>query len=195
MSNEWFYANDEGQQVPISEKNLEQLAADKLITKQSLVWNSDLPDWQTCGTVHPEWFPTESDSAAPPQLPKHIKPVASKPTHPLAIASLVCGISSLLPLGCLSIFGAIFLPVAIAAIICGHMALKKIRLAKNNSDGKGIAIAGLVMGYLSLGTIILIAALFGLVHSIPDVKPPKIIENPSSPTPAIRPSSPEPPAE
>ncbi|NOX99206.1 MAG: DUF4190 domain-containing protein [Verrucomicrobia bacterium] len=195
MANEWFYANDEKQQVPISEKNLKQLAADKLITRQCLVWNSDLPDWQPCGTLHPEWFLDELGSAAPPKLPKHIKPGTNKPAHPLAIASLICGLSSLLPLGCLGLLGIIFLPVAIAAVICGHMALKKIRHAENNLDGKSIAIAGLVTGYLSLGTITLLAALFGLVYLIPDVIPPKIDEASSSPAPAIRPSSPEPPAE
>jgi hypothetical protein len=58
-------------------------------------------------------------------------------TSGLAIASLVCGIVSLL---C-----GLFL--GIPAVICGHMALKRIK-AGRSSGGNGMAIAGLVMGYI-----------------------------------------------
>lgn len=55
-------------------------------------------------------------------------------------------------LGVLSIFGSFF--TAIPAIITGHMALKRMRWHR----GKGLAIAGLVLGYLMtvIGTITLI---------------------------------------
>jgi energy-converting hydrogenase Eha subunit C len=54
----------------------------------------------------------------------------------LSIASMVCGIASV-------IMGWILLP-QIAAIITGHMALKR------EPTGKGMSIAGLVLGYLCL---------------------------------------------
>ncbi|WP_028267964.1 DUF4190 domain-containing protein [Arthrobacter sp. MA-N2] len=60
----------------------------------------------------------------------------------LSIASMCCGIAVFIG------FGFFFLP-QIAAVILGHMALKK------EPAGKGMAIAGLVMGYLGIvGAII-----------------------------------------
>lgn len=54
----------------------------------------------------------------------------------LSIASMVCGIASV-------IMGFLLLP-QIAAIITGHMALKR------EPSGKGMSITGLVLGYLCL---------------------------------------------
>ncbi|GAB5079967.1 hypothetical protein ARTHROSP310_31120 [Arthrobacter sp. AD-310] len=54
----------------------------------------------------------------------------------LSIASMVCGIASV-------IMGWLLLP-QIAAIVTGHMALKR------EPGGRGMAIAGLVLGYLCL---------------------------------------------
>ncbi len=57
-----------------------------------------------------------------------------------AIASLVLGI--------LSIVGLAF--TAVPAIICGHKALDKIRRTNGAFSGRGIATAGLTLGYLML---------------------------------------------
>lgn len=181
MSVEWYYANDAGEQVPITEERLEQLAADKLINAKTLVWNADLPDWQPCGLLHPEWFSSELKSDSPPQLPAHIKPNTVKQTHPLAIASIICGIVSIIPLGCLGILGIVASPIAIAAIICGHVALKKIRLQENEFDGGGLALAGLITGYLGLVATLLLTALMGFAFILPSVKAPKIEATPTSP--------------
>jgi len=54
----------------------------------------------------------------------------------LSIASMVCGIASV-------IMGFLLLP-QIAAIVTGHMALKR------EPSGKGMSITGLVLGYLCL---------------------------------------------
>jgi hypothetical protein len=54
----------------------------------------------------------------------------------LSIASMVCGIASV-------IMGFLLLP-QFAAIITGHLALKR------EPSGKGMSIAGLVLGYLCL---------------------------------------------
>lgn len=62
-------------------------------------------------------------------------------TSSLAIASLVSGIISIL--GCLFITG-------IPAIICGHIAKRRIKKSSSKLTGKGLATAGLIMGYLSL---------------------------------------------
>ena len=61
----------------------------------------------------------------------------------LAVASLVCGI-----LGLCTGFASI------AAVICGHMALSQIKKSGNILQGRGMAIAGLVLGYIEIAFIV-----------------------------------------
>jgi hypothetical protein len=73
--------------------------------------------------------------------------VASQPkTSALAIWSLVLGILSL---ACFTIFAAI------PGVICGHKALSKIKRSGGALTGQGLAIAGLVTGYLGIAWAIL----------------------------------------
>lgn len=69
--------------------------------------------------------------------PAGVAPVAGN--SGLAIASLILGIVGL----CTGIAG-------IAAVICGHMALGRINKSNGMLKGKGMAIAGLVLGYLEI---------------------------------------------
>lgn len=66
-----------------------------------------------------------------------------------AIGSLICGILFF------------FFPVAIVAIVLGHLSLSEIRQAGGRLTGRGLAIAGLVLGYagISFIPILIIAAL------------------------------------
>ena len=68
-----------------------------------------------------------------------LKPVK---TSGLAIASLV--LSLVIPIGC------------IPAIVCGHIALRKIR-KEATVKGYGLALAGLIIGYIGLGLSIMLA--------------------------------------
>lgn len=65
----------------------------------------------------------------------------------LAIASLVCGV--------ISFFFGIF--SAIPAVITGHMALTELKKwpGKFDQSSRGMAIAGLIMGYIFIGLTIL----------------------------------------
>jgi hypothetical protein len=63
---------------------------------------------------------------------------ASKPTNGLAIASLVCGCAQFIA----------WIVTGIPAIILGHIALAQIK--RTGQEGRGMAIAGLVLGYLGL---------------------------------------------
>jgi thiol:disulfide interchange protein len=63
-------------------------------------------------------------------------------TSALAVVSLVFGIATWLLLPLLG---------AIVAIVCGHLARSEIRRAPLGSiDGDGMALAGLILGYLHL---------------------------------------------
>ena len=75
-----------------------------------------------------------------------------KQTSTLAILSLISGVLgwSLLP----------FLG-SIGAVILGHLARSEIRREPERLDGDGLAVAGLVLGYLSLALgVLFLAAIF-----------------------------------
>jgi len=71
----------------------------------------------------------------------------ARPTSGLAITSLICGIAGL----ALSFF-VIPLLASIVAVITGHMALNQTK-RDMSIGGRGIAVAGLVLGYLGLAGI------------------------------------------
>ena len=52
------------------------------------------------------------------------------------------------PLGLLIVLEAGRVLASLAAIICGHVARRQIRKADGREKGKGIALAGLICGYL-----------------------------------------------
>jgi len=68
-------------------------------------------------------------------------------TAPGSIWSLVLGI---LGVTCCSVF------TAIPAVICGHIAFAKIKKSAGTLTGEGMAIAGLVLGYIGIALTIII---------------------------------------
>lgn len=71
-------------------------------------------------------------------------------TSGLAIASLVLGILSFFTIGL----------TGIPAVICGHIARSKIKRSGGARTGSGLALAGLICGYI--GFILIIASIAGL---------------------------------
>jgi hypothetical protein len=78
-----------------------------------------------------------SDAATPPPLGSAARPR----TAPIAIWSLILGCVSIVP-------GAFF--ITLPAIICGHIARSTIRKSGGSLSGRGMATAGLVLGYIAL---------------------------------------------
>jgi hypothetical protein len=77
-------------------------------------------------------------------------------TPGLATASLVCGIASFFLL-CLA---------GIPAVICGHKALSKINKSQGQLGGSGLAIAGLVLGYISIALTLIIVPLAAIATPV-----------------------------
>ncbi len=79
------------------------------------------------------------------QNPSNPPITAPQSTSGLAIASLVLGI-----------LGWVFLPflASIVAVVLGHMARAEIR-SNPQLDGDGMAVAGIILGYLMIGICIL----------------------------------------
>lgn len=76
--------------------------------------------------------------------------VPQSKTSALAIWSLVLGILSIT---CFSILSAI------PGVICGHQALSKIKRSNGTLEGRGLAIAGLITGYLGIAWAVFVIPL------------------------------------
>lgn len=84
-----------------------------------------------------------ADITPPPQRPARPAFVPpSAPTNGFAIASLVLGILWL------SFFGSVL------AVAFGHVALRQIARSTTPQKGRGIAIAGLALGYLGVSMLL-----------------------------------------
>jgi uncharacterized protein DUF4190 len=121
----------------------------------------------------PEYLSTPSIPYAPyppppayPYPSVYGAPYAAPMPYPrangFAITSLVCGILGLCAGGLLA---------AIPAIVFGHIALAQINRLGGMEQGRGLAIAGLVMGYVYLALITLyLVFIFGL-FALPSFQP------------------------
>jgi len=95
----------------------------------------------------------DSDHQTPPPYPVSALGPYSRKTSGLAVTSLVLGI--------LSMMGAAFFFIPpLLAVVFGHIAVSSCG-RDPNLDGKGLAIAGLVMGWICLAGWILLVLFFG----------------------------------
>jgi len=78
-------------------------------------------------------------------------------TSGYAIASLICSL-----LGYIGVFG--FGPLL--GIIFGHLALREIDRSHGALQGRGIAQAGLILGYIALGLVLLMIIIFFIIFAI-----------------------------
>lgn len=127
---------------------------------------------QSAGTatgVQPS-LTSAAPSPAQPARPQAYQPYVGEPqTDGKATGSLVLGILSLL---CFSFLAGI------PAVILGHMSRKNIRQSMGRLKGDGMALAGLIMGYVSIAfipVILIIAAI-----AIPNMLHTKIAANDSA---------------
>jgi hypothetical protein len=81
---------------------------------------------------------------------------ASAHTNGLAVAALICGVAQIAFLGPL---------VGIPAIILGHVARSRIR--QTGEQGAGMALAGLILGYIGLAlTVLFVIILIAVASSV-----------------------------
>ena len=139
----WYYGKDNSQHGPISENEIRNLLSTKQIDPNTIIWCEGMDNWQPLIEV-PEFSPTNNNAnqyyAPPQQAGSHHQHYNSR-NDGMAIASLVCGILGLILCG---------LFTGIPAIICGHISLSRIKSATTPIQGKGMAITGLILGYLSV---------------------------------------------
>jgi hypothetical protein len=158
---DWYYSRDNAQQGPVSDLEIRNLITTRQITEETIIWREGMEGWLPLKDVQDFQSAaadsaTAPDTAAPlttPQSTSGIAPGTAATTDGLAIASLVCGILSI-------VFCGFF--TGIPAVICGHKSLAKIKANPSMVGGKVLAIIGLVTGYLSIAFSVLFLIVFFL---------------------------------
>jgi competence protein ComGC len=82
-----------------------------------------------------------------------------KKTAGIAITSLVLGILGLLTVWFCGI-GGLF---AIPAVICGHIGYSRVRKSAGALGGEGVAMAGLITGYIGIGLLVTVIPLLAAI--------------------------------
>ena len=141
-----YICKNSKQTGPFNDDEIVRGLHDGSFSYNDLCWREGMPDWQPLANFY-------SQAPQAPTVPKSIPPLSSVPvTSGLAIASLISG---------LAIF--IFGPLAgIAAVITGHIARSQIKASLGRLTGRGLALAGLILGYFSIAIVPIIIVMFML---------------------------------
>lgn len=173
----WFYAKNGSQQGPLSTDEIKSRIAMGEVGPDDLAWCEGMADWTPVGqipqlkieapvredapplvaaapsmTASPSPYQTPASPAASP-APAQMIP-GQVPSQGLAIGSMVCGILAFI--GCCAWYFAG--PLALVAVVLGHIAISKNKANPAANGGKGMARTGLILGYLGLLGAALFAA-------------------------------------
>jgi GYF domain 2/Domain of unknown function (DUF4190) len=148
----WYYADGGLPQGPVGFSDLKGFARDGRIGPGTLFWRHGLEQWTSGSEIsdlHPLWqhaatsgpaaggvnLPARGRSAEPAQAQSGAAPRI----NPLAIVSLAlnmfCGVGNL------------------GAIVVGVLALRQVARSNGTQTGKGLAVAGIILGHLGLAIV------------------------------------------
>jgi hypothetical protein len=136
---QWYFGENGQQAGPVGDAEFSALIAAQRITPATLVWHDGMREWVPLSQVM-------ATGGMPGQPLPTMAGMMNPTTSGLAITSLVFGVAGMV---------SCFFVLGIPAVICGHMALNQIATSPVPMVGRGMAIAGLVCGYLtSLATLV-----------------------------------------
>jgi hypothetical protein len=151
---QWFYGEN-GQQIgPLDDVQLNAAISEGRILPETLLWREGMTSWQPLHQLRATGGLYAYASPQTQPMPYGAYGPYAGSTPGIAIASMVCGIVG---------FFLCFI-LSIPAVICGHMAIRQIATSPVPLGGRGMAIAGLVCGYLQL--VLLVGYLFFVVFAI-----------------------------
>ena len=135
-----------------------QLAAGSLrLTDQA--WYEGAAGWAALLTVPGVSATAPSSPTAAPASPAVVATpsalVPQRKNEQLAVLSLIFSLLGICGFCC-----GLFLASAVAGIVCGHIALSRIK-ANPELEGRNLAVAGLVIGYVAVGGWLIWALFFG----------------------------------
>ncbi len=158
----WHYSHQGAKAIAARFGDLKRLLSTGEIDQGTLVWKSGMPGWVPCAQVPGLRVSPATPSVGDPPSSWHSSPAGHGATHPphqaagagwplarpprtsgLAVTSLVLGLLWLCGIG--SLLATIFGAVAIGQIDRSHGAL----------TGRGMAVAGLILGIIGLASALL----------------------------------------
>jgi hypothetical protein len=142
---DWYYSKNNESRGPVPFSELERLALAGELLPGDYVWTGGMQAWLPATTAAPTLF--EPVIGFGDHVGSAGQPLA---TCRLAIASLVLG---LLGMNLLLFVGSV------AAVICGHVALKQISQNPRTLTGRGMALLGLILGYVAIAVGIVSAVI------------------------------------
>ena len=122
-----------------------------------LAWYEGAAGWAPLSTI-PGVTTAAAASAIAAPAATAAAPAAMLPQHrtdPLAVVSLIASLAGLLGFCC-----GFLLMAAVAGIICGHLALSRIK-KDPMLEGRGLALAGVIIGYVAVAGWLAWILLFG----------------------------------
>jgi hypothetical protein len=109
------------------------------------------PAGNPSGVAYPGWAGSQPYGYQPYGAPPYS---GHRSTNGLAVASLICS--------CVGII--LFAVPCVLGIIFGFVARNQIRRSNNMQQGSGLALAGIIVGFVAIGLLILGAILIAVVH-------------------------------
>ena len=146
----WYYAKDGSREGPVSLDELRGILGENIVPLTTVVWTEGMDQWRPACEV-PE---LGAGGQVVQPTPGVGLSMAAPQSSGLAIASMVLGIVGIL---------AVPIVCSIAAVICGHMARSQIRKGEGRVGGDGMAMTGLITGYLGLVIYLALVAFFILL--------------------------------
>ena len=141
-----IYVQRQGQQTgPFPLEQIRHELATGALRTTDMAWYEGAPGWVPLSFVPglaagaPPFAPQPMYGGPMPGQPYGGMP-PQRPTSGLAVAALVLGILTLFTAGLTSL----------PAVICGHLGLSRIKRSNGAVGGTGLAITGLVMGYVMM---------------------------------------------
>jgi hypothetical protein len=135
---------------PVTLEQLKTWIAESRFNAQSRIRSEGSFEWKRASEIPEvaELLGVPVTAPAAPPLP--VENVAAQASQGLAITSLVLGIIGVVAVFCGGLLAGI------AAIICGHIAYNRARRNPAQYAGSGMAMAGFILGYVSLALSLLV---------------------------------------
>jgi len=150
----WYYACAGEQHGPVSLAELKGLVLAGDLQYNDCVWTEGMADWVEAfsvpGLFSEDEFANLADASkgqATDDFPDDRSSPAGKPT-PLALASLIAGLLGATVCFCVA---------SVAAVVLGHLAMRQIAASGYTLGGRGLAMAGLILGYVMIAVTAMVS--------------------------------------
>lgn len=150
---QWYYTHDGAECGPVSKSELQRMLAAGQVIPEDHVWFDGMESWQRVRDV-PDLVRSLSSRLTAAEVRFAIPREGPESAAGMAIASLVFG---LLGITILPLLGSVL------AIIFGHIALGQIQRSNGRKSGRGLAVSGLILGYLFLICFVIIVLVFAVL--------------------------------